>query len=85
VEIKLVEICRSVLQREDIPLNLTFFELGGHSLAAVKFQLAIERAFPETISLQDLFDDLPLSALAQRIEKYGTAADGARTVRGIDF
>jgi len=85
VAARVAEICRSLLAKVDVSTELTFFELGGHSLSAVKFQLALEQAFPGAVTLQDLFDDLSLADLSRRIEGRLRSEEPMRTVREIDF
>ncbi|MEL6866244.1 MAG: amino acid adenylation domain-containing protein, partial [Bacteroidota bacterium] len=57
VEEQLVEICKEVLEVEEVGVHDDFFDLGGHSLLAVRFVVQVQKRFDmEWISLTDFFN-----------------------------
>jgi acyl carrier protein len=71
VEEILVEIWAEILSLESIGIGIhaNFFELGGHSLLATQIVSRINKELRVEVSLQNLFEENTIAALAKRIEK----------------
>ncbi len=76
-ETKLIGICESLLEVDNISIATDFFTLGGHSLLATRLVSQLRTQFGVDIVLRDVFEASSFRELAQRIE---TAADKVEQV-----
>lgn len=74
-EVRLLEIWRRVLGRQDVERDDNYFDLGGHSLLAVKLFSAIERELGRRMSISTLFRLPTVRQLAGAIERDLVVAD----------
>ncbi|MCD9188138.1 MAG: amino acid adenylation domain-containing protein [Pyrinomonadaceae bacterium] len=68
-EIRLAEIWKNLLAKNEIGLDDDFFELGGHSLLATRLAAAIKRDFSCDISIVRVFEIPTIRALAKEISE----------------
>ena len=69
VEEGLARIWEELLQVQRVGRQDNFFELGGHSLLAVRLSSRILQAYSVEVSVQSIFQNLSIQALAQAIER----------------
>ncbi|MBJ6359994.1 non-ribosomal peptide synthetase [Paenibacillus sp. GCM10012307] len=72
LEIRLAEMWRQVLGREQIGGGDSFFDLGGHSLKAILLLSKVQKEFGMTVPLQTLFDRPTIKGLAAFLSAGGT-------------
>lgn len=80
----LAAIWAEVLQRDQIGIRDNFFEIGGHSLLATQILTRMQRALPEAVSLQMIFQSPTIEAIGQAIDsiRSSTHADRLSAVEG---
>jgi amino acid adenylation domain-containing protein len=66
-ELRLAEIWKKILVREEISMDADFFELGGHSMEAVRVVAGIEKEFGLTLSVSTLFQTPTIEQLSKLI------------------
>jgi len=76
LEIRMAEIWKQVLTREDIGIEDDFFELGGHSLSAMKVTSLIHKEFGLPIRLGDFFENPTIKLLTEFIQVLQWAGAG---------
>lgn len=76
VEERLKAIWTDVLQRSDVGIHDNFFAIGGHSLKALELEVRIGVEFDLEISLENIFQNLTISELAEYIRR---SQDDARS------
>ena len=69
VEERLMEICKSILEVEDLGIHDDFFEMGGNSLLIVRIHTEIERLYPGKIGILEMFDNPTIAKLSEYILK----------------
>ncbi len=69
VELRLVQIWESVLDKRPIGISDNFFGLGGHSLIAVRLMAQIEQQFKKHLPLATLFQNTTIEQLATILRK----------------
>lgn len=67
VEERLLEICQSILEVEDLGIHDDFFEVGGNSLLMVRIHTEIERLYPGKIGILEMFDNPTIAKLSAYI------------------
>jgi acyl carrier protein len=65
---------RLVLERKDVPHNVSFAELGGDSLLLIALLTEIENKFDVYLEAEDILDDLTVNGIAAAIVKARAAA-----------
>jgi amino acid adenylation domain-containing protein len=70
-ELKLVNIFKEILKRDEVGIEEGFFDLGGHSLLAIQLFAAIENVFHTHIPLSALFERGTVTGLAELVRKSG--------------
>ena len=75
LEEKLAEIWADVLRLERVGIHDNFFDIGGHSLLATQILSRMREAFPEQLSLQYLFREPTIAAIAQGIADIRKSTD----------
>lgn len=68
VEDRLAEIWGRLLDLEEIDVHRNFHELGGDSLLATKLFREIDRVWPSTIDIADVFTDATVHQMAKRVD-----------------
>ncbi|PQP85021.1 hypothetical protein C0Q44_11140 [Paenibacillus sp. PCH8] len=71
-EKSVAECCRKILGFDQIDIHDNFFELGADSILLMKIQGEIERIFPDSISVTDLFEYSNVHHLARFIREKTT-------------
>jgi thioesterase domain-containing protein len=71
LEVMLVEIWSSVLNRKDIGVDDNFFALGGYSLLATRVFALIERRTGKRLPISTLFENPTIAELADAIRVDG--------------
>lgn len=75
LEAALAAICAELLDRADVPRDVSFFDLGGHSLLAVRLIARIRERWGVRLGVATLYTNATLAALTQRLaQELGTAA-----------
>ena len=67
-ERSLGEIWKDVLHLDQIGIHDNFFELGGHSMLLVQMHVQIEKHYPGTADVADIFANPTISRLAGFID-----------------
>jgi acyl carrier protein len=67
-EIRLLEIWKEVLAKEQISMDDNFFEIGGHSLLATQIATKIQANFNINLKLRSLFMNPSIEDLAAEID-----------------
>ena len=81
IEKKLVTIWKDILGIKKISRHDSFFDLGGHSLKILELHSRLEKAYPNRISVAQLFiyhtiaDQSPYLADGEKAQKYKTTKD----------
>ncbi|MCK5682388.1 hypothetical protein KAI46_16425, partial [bacterium] len=68
---RLCQICRNLLQQDDIAPEDDFFSRGGNSILAIKFTMEIEKEFGVRIKVKSFFDNPTMFELAQLLIRSG--------------
>lgn len=85
IEKDILAIWGNVLKREEISVMDDFFEIGGDSLKLTSIYSLLNKKFACNISIQDLFDNRTIDALAKLIkEKIGQIEEN-NEINDIDF
>ncbi|HEX2271138.1 MAG TPA: alpha/beta fold hydrolase, partial [Pyrinomonadaceae bacterium] len=69
-ELRLIQIWKEVLGREQIGLRDNFFDLGGHSLLALRLINKLERLIGQKIPLSILFQRATIEQLATTLRQH---------------
>jgi len=86
LERDLARIWAEVLKLERVGVTDNFFELGGHSLLATQIASRVQQNLRRTVPLRAMFECNTVRALAEYLERDGTAAlDSARVERLDDL
>jgi|GEM_PF-3128950 len=85
LEAAVAALWREVLGLKTIDVYESFYELGGDSILAVQLARKLEREFPETVDLADIFTYATVHKLAKAIaakleERQASAMPGAAAV-----
>lgn len=67
-EISLVEIWKEILKLETVGIEDNFFDLGGNSLTLVEMHAKVDKQYPETVSVADIFAHPTISRLGKMID-----------------
>jgi acyl transferase domain-containing protein/acyl carrier protein len=70
-----IYIWKELLGIKEIKKNDNFFELGGHSLLAIQLISAIRKSFQIDIGLDDIFNSVTLSEMANKIAETVSAKE----------
>lgn len=81
LEVRLADIWKEVLGRQQIGTTDNFFDLGGHSLLAMKLLTAIEQQMGHDINLVNFFQDPTIAHMARIIEEDAQFESGAMLIR----
>jgi acyl-CoA synthetase (AMP-forming)/AMP-acid ligase II/aryl carrier-like protein len=65
IEAQLLEICERVLPDKGVAVGDNLFEIGASSLKLIEIHEGIDRAYPGTIDLTEIFDHPTLDGLAK--------------------
>ena len=65
----IIECWKTLFDRSDINENSNFFELGGNSLMIMQFIEELEKSYPNTLKVADIFKFPGVTQLACHIEK----------------
>jgi amino acid adenylation domain-containing protein len=76
VERSVAEVWQEVLNRPEIGIHDNFFDVGGHSLLLVQMQNRLRRAFGSDLSIQDLFRNPTVAAIAEHLSAQGALTGG---------
>lgn len=68
IEQRLLELCQTLLQRQDFGVTANFFEIGGHSLLAAKLVTKIRATFAIAFPLTALYSSPTIRACAALVE-----------------
>jgi thioesterase domain-containing protein/acyl carrier protein len=68
VEMKLVEVWKTILEKATVGVTDNFFDLGGNSLLVAKLLLRIEQRFGKRLSLADIFQEPTIRQLAVTLD-----------------
>ncbi|MEA1922932.1 MAG: amino acid adenylation domain-containing protein, partial [Pseudomonadota bacterium] len=68
---RLCQICRNLLQQDDIEPEDDFFSRGGNSILAIKFTMEIEKEFGVRIKVKSFFDNPTILELAELLQDTG--------------
>jgi amino acid adenylation domain-containing protein len=68
LELLVARVFSAVLERDDVPLDVSFFDLGGDSLRAMSLITQLEQALSTRLSLVDVFASPNVRLLAARLE-----------------
>ncbi|MBU3198527.1 amino acid adenylation domain-containing protein [Clostridium estertheticum] len=69
IELKLLNIWKDVLIKDNISMNDNFFDIGGNSILLMRVQSKIEKSFLNDISIIDLFNYPTISKLSSYIQE----------------
>lgn len=69
VERRLLELWRTVLERDDIAVTDNFFDVGGHSLLAVRLAARVDKAFGTRLPLATLITAPTVADLASVLRR----------------
>jgi thioesterase domain-containing protein/acyl carrier protein len=69
IELQLLCMWETVLDRQKIGIHDNFFELGGHSLLAIRLMAEIQQQFGQNLSLASLFQGATIEQLAKIIRQ----------------
>lgn len=75
VEEQILAIWESVLKSTKIGTNDSFFDLGGNSMLIIQVHAKIDKQFPSTITIPDLFIYTTIAKLAQYICSVNNSAN----------
>lgn len=65
----LTSIWQSILGQKAIGIHDNFMEIGGNSILVVKMHDEIERLYPDTVGISDIFANPTIAMLTRHIEK----------------
>ncbi|MBQ2445460.1 MAG: amino acid adenylation domain-containing protein, partial [Oscillospiraceae bacterium] len=68
-EERLLGLWQELLGQEQIGLSDHFMEIGGNSILVVKMQDALEKSYPNCVSISDIFALPTISLLAEHIDR----------------
>ena len=68
IEQSLLELCQTLLQRQDFGVTCNFFEIGGHSLLAAKLVTKIRATFAIAFPLTALYSSPTIRSCAALVE-----------------
>lgn len=80
----LAGIWESLLDLRGVGSDSDFFALGGSSLQAASLVVAVERAFARPLSIQALYENPTLSALANLLDHPAHSSAGLRVVDTLE-
>ncbi|MCK5679318.1 hypothetical protein KAI46_00730, partial [bacterium] len=69
ISLRLCQICRALLQQDDIEPEDDFFSRGGNSILAIKFTMEIEKEFGVRIKVKSFFDNPTILELAKLLQR----------------
>lgn len=77
VELRILDLWRVLLERDDIGVHDDFFDVGGHSLLAMRVAVGIRRVFGVELSPGDLLHAATVAQLARLVRAGGASATGS--------
>jgi acyl-CoA synthetase (AMP-forming)/AMP-acid ligase II len=77
IERALQEICEAALDGRHVELHENLFDLGASSLKLVGIHEQIDRRWPGTVEVTDIFDHPTIAEMARYIERRAAAGTGA--------
>ncbi|WP_263264167.1 non-ribosomal peptide synthase/polyketide synthase [Pseudomonas sp. RIT-PI-S] len=84
LEQTLADIWAQVLKVERVGVRDNFFELGGHSLLATQIASRVQQALQRNVPLRAMFECSTVAALAEYLERDGTAGITAQKAELLD-
>jgi acyl carrier protein len=86
VERRVAEVWGAVLGRlEPVDTGEKFFEAGGNSLRLVELWNELDRAYPGTIRVADLFEQTTVAAIASHIERAAGSSEREPSVAAYEL
>lgn len=85
VERRVAGLWGAVLGLETVDTGEKFFESGGNSLRLVELWNEIDRVYPGTISVADLFEQTTVAAIASHIERAATSSERESSVAAYEL
>lgn len=85
IEKKIVDIWSEILEMNSISIYDDFFEIGGDSLTLIRVYSAVNKEFPESVTMQDLFDYRQCNQLADLIKKKLGLVNKEKKIVNIEF
>jgi acyl carrier protein len=76
-ETRVAEIWHEVLGEEELDVHQSFFDIGGDSILLARLQTLIEDAYPNTVSISDLFAFPSIGKLSQYIDSQMLSVEPA--------
>lgn len=82
-EEEVVEICKEILNRENISPKINFYEIGGNSISAIKIMSTIKKKYNVALSIYDILNHPYIREWCKILEKRISFANGIKEDNSI--